>query len=105
MGDEGFKAVIATCATLFAETNFAKIKVKIVTNNEDILRLELVRIENCANTLADFIVEFIEKMKKNKNEYLTGVYAVGRYAWILKDIKVLDKPIKVKGHLGIWNLD
>ena len=24
MGDEGFKAIIATCATLFAETDFAK---------------------------------------------------------------------------------
>ena len=33
-----------------------------------------------------------------------GLFEIG-YAWILKDIKVLDKPIKVKGHLGIWNLD
>ena len=36
-----------------------------------------------------------DNKEKNKNEYITGVYAVGRYAWILKDIKVLDKPIKI----------
>lgn len=47
--------------------------------------------------------KFIEDIKKDKNEYITGVYAVGRYAWILKDINILDKPIKAKGHLGIWN--
>ncbi len=47
--------------------------------------------------------EFIEKIQKNKNEYISGVYLKGRYAWILKNIEVLDKPIRVKGHLGIWN--
>lgn len=49
--------------------------------------------------------EFIEEILKNKNEYISGVYAKGRYAWILKDIKILDKPIKAKGHLGIWNFN
>ena len=24
---------------------------------------------------------------------------------ILKDINILDKPIKAKGHLGIWNFE
>lgn len=48
---------------------------------------------------------FIQEVKKNNNEYITGVYAVGRYAWILKNINLLDKPIRAKGHLGIWNFD
>lgn len=47
------------------------------------------------------IDEFIENVKKNKNEYITSVYASGRYAWILKDIKILDKPMKAMGHLGL----
>ena len=48
--------------------------------------------------------EFINDIKRNKkNEYLTGIYSNGRYAWIFKNIKILDKPIKAKGHLGIWN--
>ncbi|MDD4187648.1 MAG: ASCH domain-containing protein [Bacilli bacterium] len=46
--------------------------------------------------------EFIEEIKNNKIEYLCGDYQVGRYAWILKDIKPLVKPIPAKGSLGIW---
>ena len=49
--------------------------------------------------------DFTSKVKKNKREYICGHYDVGRYAWILDDVKVLDKPIKVKGKLGIWNYD
>ena len=49
--------------------------------------------------------EFIEKVKQNKEEYISGIYDIGRYAWILKNIQILDKPIKAKGHLGIWNFD
>jgi len=47
--------------------------------------------------------EFIESIKANQQEYICGIYNMGRYAWILRDIKVLDDPIQVKGHLGIWN--
>lgn len=47
--------------------------------------------------------QFIKEIKENKNEYLCGDYKVGRYAWILSDIEVLDEPIEVKGNLGIWN--
>ena len=46
---------------------------------------------------------FLTKIKENKIEYLTGEYKIGRYAWILENIKVLDNPIKAKGNLGIWN--
>lgn len=82
-------------------------------NNEKLMSLVNLNELNygniiCSCELVDSIEmtdKFIEDIKKNKNEYITGVYAVGRYAWILKDIKVLDKPIKAKGHLGIWNFE
>ena len=48
---------------------------------------------------------FIEEIKKNENEYISGLYETGRYAWILEDVRVLDRSIKAKGHLGIWNFD
>ena len=51
------------------------------------------------------VISKLESKGYDKNEYITGVYAVGRYAWILKDINILDKPIKAKGHLGIWNFE
>ena len=62
----------------------------------------------CSCDLVDCIEmtdEFIDEIKKNNNEYVTGIYAKGRYAWILKNIEVLDNPINVKGHLGIWNFE
>ncbi len=62
----------------------------------------------CSCELVDCIEmtePFIETIKKNANEYATGIYTSGRYAWILKDIKPLPDPIKVKGKLGIWNLE
>ena len=61
----------------------------------------------CSCDLVDCIEmtdEFINYIKRNnKNEYITGIYSKGRYAWILKNIEILDNPIKAKGHLGIWN--
>lgn len=46
--------------------------------------------------------EFLNKIKKDKLEYLCGDYRLGRYAWVLEDIKPIS-PIPAKGHLGIWN--
>lgn len=48
--------------------------------------------------------EYIKNMKDNNyQEYICGEYSVGRYAWILENVEVLAKPIRVKGHLGVWN--
>ena len=39
------------------------------------------------------------------NEYYFGDYTPGRFAWILKDIEPLEKPIPAKGRLGLWEFD
>jgi hypothetical protein len=31
-----------------------------------------------------------------------GDYTPGRYAWILANVKPLEKPIPAKGALGLW---
>ncbi|EHQ88436.1 ASCH domain-containing protein [Desulfosporosinus youngiae] len=50
--------------------------------------------------------EFIDFVKSaNGHEYDFGEYAVGRYAWILEDIKALDNPVPAKGKLSIWEWD
>ncbi|MBG9730810.1 2-oxoglutarate dehydrogenase E1 [Lysinibacillus sphaericus] len=35
-------------------------------------------------------------------EYAFGDFSEGRYAWELKDIKVLPIPIEIKGQLRLW---
>ncbi len=50
--------------------------------------------------------EYINNMKENNyKEYICGEYSVGRYAWILENVELLDKPILAKGHLGVWNYE
>ena len=47
---------------------------------------------------------YIKNLKEvNHNEYASGIYEVGRYAWILENVNVLDKPIEAKGKLRLWN--
>lgn len=82
-------------------------------NNSELMSLVDLNCLNygfiiCSCTLKDCVSiddDFINSVKKNKNEFVSGFYSNGRYAWILDDIKVLDKPIKAKGHLGIWNYE
>ena len=46
---------------------------------------------------------FINNVKQNNNEYISGFYEVGRYAWILEDVTPFDSDEIVKGKLGLWN--
>ena len=97
---------------LYIHASMTRIQ-KSVRENKELM--ELVDINNlnygkiiCSCDLVDCIEmtdEFIEKIKKNKKEYICGGYEVGRFAWILENIEVLDNPIWAKGHLGIWNMD
>lgn len=60
----------------------------------------------CKCNLVDCIYmteEFIEEeKKKDYNNFIAGHYKVGRYAWVLDNVEIID-PIPVKGQLGIWN--
>lgn len=47
--------------------------------------------------------EFALSVKKNDYlNFYAGNYDVGRYAWILSDIVIIE-DIRAKGKLGIWN--
>lgn len=49
--------------------------------------------------------EYIEEIKKNNNEYISGRYSEGRYGWVLDNIEVIEPSVPAKGQLGIWNYD
>ncbi len=60
----------------------------------------------CKCNLVDCIYmdeKFLNEIK-NKEEYIYGHYEIGRYAWILDNIEIIN-PIKAKGKLGIWNYE
>jgi len=46
--------------------------------------------------------DLIKEVKKNPKEFISGFYTVGRYAWVLEDIEVLETPIPIRGRLGLW---
>lgn len=52
---------------------------------------------DCVPMTKEFLATVDETEKK------LGFYSVGRYAWILGDIEPVEM-VKVKGHLGVWNL-
>ena len=61
----------------------------------------------CSAELVDCVEiteSYIRNLKTNNyNEFVSGIYEKGRYAWVLENVKVLGEPIKAKGSLGLWN--
>ena len=62
----------------------------------------------CKCNLVDCIEmteEYIDDIKKNHYiDYICGDFKVGRFAWILDDVEIIE-PIKAKGRLGIWHFN
>lgn len=82
---------------------------KTITNTEVISLLKERSLNHgkiiCQATLVDCIKmteEFIKKVQLNNQEYILGIYELGRYAWILENIIPLERTIEVKGKLGLW---
>lgn len=53
-------------------------------------------------TPLDTFYKSIYGVELTDNELAFGDYTPGRFAWILKDVKMLDNPIPAKGMLGLW---
>lgn len=62
----------------------------------------------CKCILKDCILmtpQFIKEVQKNQQEFNSGRYEVGRYAWQLEVVEILEEPIYAKGKLGIWTYE
>lgn len=46
------------------------------------------------------VEEIVEKL--NETERLLGDYSPGRFAWVLKNQRRLERPIMARGQLGFW---
>ncbi len=49
--------------------------------------------------------DFINYIETETTEKDYGDYRLGRYAWELEVLEVLETPILAKGRLGIWNYE
>ena len=52
-----------------------------------------------------FVDDYIDEKLRNDNPVVYSNNHVGNYAWKLENIKKYDKPIYVKGKLGLWNYE
>ena len=58
-----------------------------------------VELTDCIKTTPEF---FEERLKENKDIYTKSIFKED-YAWQVKLKEKFDKPIDVKGKLGLWN--
>ena len=96
---------------LFIHASGKKIDKKVLTNNYIATLIKDLPMNYgniiCKANLVDCVYmdeKFLKTIKSNSKEYKLGEYKIGRYAWILKDVELIN-PIPVKGRLNIWNYD
>ena len=58
-----------------------------------------VELTDCIKTTPEF---FEERLKENKDIYTKSIFKED-YAWQVELKEKFDKPIEVKGKLGLWN--
>lgn len=54
--------------------------------------------------LVDCVEIRVDNVPSGPERYF-GDYRRGRYMWILRDVKRLEKPIPARGHQGLWEWD
>jgi hypothetical protein len=61
----------------------------------------------CIGSLSDCVptetFDFAER-RCGPNERIFGDYSPGRYAWVFHGIRMLSRPLPIKGALGLYNL-
>lgn len=65
----------------------------------------IIGIANLVNCVA--IDEKMERViqKQYPDEYAFGDFTAGRYAWVMEDPVLFEKPIPAKGKQGLWNYE
>ncbi|MNI84402.1 hypothetical protein D3C76_1163030 [compost metagenome] len=60
-----------------------------------------IHIVRCPNDQYDF--DKVEFIRKPESDF--GFFEEGRFAWELDNVRMLPKPIQVKGQQGLWSWD
>lgn len=49
--------------------------------------------------------DFWKTLHGNEQEVMLGDFSGGRYAWELRDVRLLPEPIPARGKPGLWDFD
>ncbi len=51
--------------------------------------------------------DIIDRIRQlwGEDEMALGWYEAGRFAWYLKDIRMLEEPVAIRGYQRLWNID
>lgn len=77
-----------------------------IKNYEDFYAMPRGEIIGKANLVDCFQIDEAYRRKlrrENPAELAFGDYTIGRYAWLMADTVLFDKPIPAKGKQGLWN--
>lgn len=84
------------------KTNSKESKLPIYLENKDLYYGHILfkcRLFDCIY----IDLEFLNVMQKNALKNLYDKDCIGYYAWVISDVVFLNKKIRAKGNLGIWN--
>lgn len=70
-----------------------------ITNLEYGKIIIVCELQDCIKMTDDFI------KSQSKTEKDFGIWELGRYAWKLKILKILKKPISARGNQMLWNIN
>lgn len=80
----------------------AKARLPSIKGHESIMPLGCIVLKANLTDCIEMTERFIKDL--DETERSLGFYEVGRFAWKLEDVELID-PVKVNGKLGIWNYE
>lgn len=106
LGAETYAAVIAALADRYRQGHPSDLPTGAIIAVAELIGCHEIRDDGSGKKLRAYIQrpnyrqEYIQG-----NELLFGDFTPGRFAWELKSVRMLDKPIPAKGRQGLWNFE
>lgn len=88
----GLEAIVAACAAPLAEADLAEWEIEIVANNENILRGELVKVAEAADTHALIVIESLWFYEEN----IAVLGDFGFELWLWLESEIMNFGIKIE---------
>ena len=77
-----------------------------IGSDEDMQALPFKAIIGKANLVNCVLIDRLTAeliLKQHPEEFVFGDFTPGRYAWVMENAVLFDKPVPASGKLGLWN--